>query len=542
MNIAEKITSYIPEAQISEGEILTVVIQPVLLRLLAKKLLEDTDLQFDYMRSLTGMDWGEEGLGVVYHVESTRYGHQLMVKTIAAHKGYPEIPTVSDLWKTAELNEREVYDYFGIVFTDHPDMRRLYLREDWVGHPLLKSFDESKDINPLRMSNETATDTTLSLITDDKGKTSERQYAIFEDDEYVINIGPQHPATHGVLRFRVSLEGEFIKKLDVHCGYIHRGIEKMCESLTYPQTLALTDRLDYLSAMQNRHALCMCIEKAMGTDIPERVQYIRTIMDELQRIDSHLLFFSTLCMDLGALTAFFYGFRDREKILDIFEKTTGGRLIFNYNTIGGVQADIHPDFVRQVKDFIAYMRPQLKEYHDVFTGNIIAQERMKGVGILSREDAISFGTTGGTGRASGWACDVRKRHPYAVYDKVDFKEILFQEGDCFSRYMVRMDEIVESMHIIEQLIDNIPEGDYQVKMKPVIRIPEGCYYSAVETSRGEFGVYIESRGDKYPYRMKFRSTGLPLVSCIDTITRGSKIADLIAIGGTLDYIVPDIDR
>ncbi|MDR0393672.1 MAG: NADH-quinone oxidoreductase subunit D [Tannerella sp.] len=515
---------------------------PVQLRFLSRKLKDDHDLKFDYLCSLTGMDWGEEGLGVVYHLESTQYGHRLVMKVIASVAEYPELPTVSDIWKTAELNEREVYDYFGIAFTGHPDMRRLYLRDDWVGYPLRKDFDESEAINPLRMSNEEVIDTTSSLEIDEKGHTVERTHVLFEDDEYVMNIGPQHPATHGVLRFRVSLEGENIKKLDVHCGYIHRGIEKMCESLTYPQTLALTDRLDYLSATQNRHALCMCIEKAIGVEIPARVQYIRTIMDELQRIDSHLLFFSTLCMDLGALTAFFYGFRDREKILDIFEATTGGRLILHYNTIGGLQADIHPDFVKRVKEFITYLRPQLKEYHEVFTGNIIARQRMKGVGVLSREDAISFGATGGTGRASGWACDVRKRHPYGVYDQVDFREIVYREGDCFARYMVRMDEIEESMKIIEQLIDNIPAGDYRVKMKPIIKLPEGHYYSAVETSRGEFGVYIESRGDKCPYRMKFRSTGLPLVSCMDTITRGGKIADLIAIGGTLDYIVPDIDR
>lgn len=542
MNIREKIASYIPEAQFVEGENLTIIILPALLRILAKKLREDKELEFDYLRSLTGMDWGDDGMGIVYHLESSKYGHQVIVETVTERKRHPELPTVSDIWKAAELNEREVYDFFGIVFTNHPDMRRLYLREDWVGHPLRKDYDDSREVNPLRMSNEVTTDFTSSLQIDAQGRTVEKTNILFEDDEYVINIGPQHPATHGVLRFRVSLEGEVIKKLDVHCGYIHRGVEEMCESLTYPQTLALTDRLDYLAAMQNRHALCMCIEKAMGVEIPERVQYIRTIMDELQRIDSHLLFFSTLCMDLGALTAFFFGFRDRERILDIFEDTTGGRLILNYNTIGGVQADLHPDFVKRVKDFIAYLRPQLKEYHEVFTGNIIAQQRMKGVGVLSREDAISFGATGGTGRASGWACDVRKRHPYGVYDKVNFKEILYNEGDCFSRYMVRMDEIVESMNIIEQLIDNIPAGDYQVKMKPVIRVPEGNYYSAVESSRGEFGVYIESRGDKYPYRMKFRSTGLPLVSCIDTMTRGVKIADLIAIGGTLDYIVPDIDR
>ena len=542
MNVYEKITALVPGVRLEEGATPTLYVEPASLHEVAVALRDDAELQFDFLRSLTGMDWGEEGLGVVYHLESTRLGHQLVMRTATADREHPELPTVCDVWKAAELNEREVYDYYGVIFINHPDMRRLYLRDDWVGYPLRKDFDESEELNPIRMTNEESNDFTSVYIKNSEGRTVETKQVLFEGDEYVVNVGPQHPATHGVLRFRVSLDGEVIRKLHVHCGYIHRGIEKMCESLTYPQTLALTDRLDYLGAMQNRHALCMCIEQAMGVELPERVQYIRTIMDELQRIDSHLLFFSTFCMDLGALTAFFYGFRDREMILDIFEETTGGRLILNYNTIGGVQADIHPDFVRKVKAFIAYMRPKLREYHEVFTGNVIAQERMKGVGVLSREDAISFGATGGTGRASGWACDVRKRHPYAMYGKVDFKEIVFEEGDCFARYMVRMKEIEESMNIIEQLIDNIPAGDYQVKMKPVIRVPEGRYYAAVEGSRGEFGAYIESRGDKYPYRMKFRSTGLPLVSCLDTITRGGKIADLIAIGGTLDYVVPDIDR
>ena len=495
---------------------------------------------YDFLRSLTGMDWGEEGLGVVYHLEKTTTGENKVVKTATANRENPELPSVCDLWKAAEFNEREVYDYFGIHFIGHPDMRRLYLREDWVGHPFRKDYDES--LNPLRMTNEEPDDATHHYEELPDGSVIKKRDVIFDQDEYIINIGPQHPATHGVLRFRVSLEGEIIKKLDVHCGYIHRGIEKMCESLTYPQTLGLTDRLDYLAAHHNRHALCMCIENAMGIQVSERVQYIRTIMDELQRIDSHLLFFSCLCMDLGALTAFFYGFRDREKILDIFETTTGGRLIQNYNTIGGVQADIAPDFVKKVKEFIAWLRPTLREYHEVFTGNVIAHGRLEGVGILSREDAISFGATGGTGRASGWACDVRKRHPYAMYGKVDFKEVIRTEGDCFARYMVRMEEIVESMNIIEQLIDNIPEGPFQEKTKAIIKVPEGSYYAAVEGSRGEFGVFLESRGDKYPYRLKFRSTGLPLVSIMETVCRGAKIADLIAIGGTVDYVVPDIDR
>lgn len=508
------------------------------------------DKQMNFLKSLTGMDWGEEsqdspdashGLGVVYHLESTQTGEQLAIHTSTDDRQTPEIPSVSDLWKIADFYEREAYDFFGIVFVGHPDMRRLYLRNDWVGFPMRKDNDPEKD-NPLRMDNEETEDTTKEIELKADGTIKNKEVLLFGDEEYVVNIGPQHPATHGVMRFRVSLEGETIRKIDANCGYIHRGIEKMNESLTYPQTLALTDRLDYLGAHQNRHALCRCIEQAMGIEVSQRVQYIRTIMDELQRIDSHLLFYSCLAMDLGALTAFFYGFRDREKILDIFEETCGGRLIMNYNTIGGVQADIHPNFAKRVKEFIPYLRHIIREYHDVFTGNIIAQERLKGVGVLSREEAISFGCTGGTGRASGWACDVRKRHPYAMYDQVDFKEVIYTEGDSFARYMVRMDEIMESLNIIEQLIDNIPEGNYQEKTKPIIRVPEGRYYTAVEGSRGEFGVFLESHGDKMPYRLHYRATGVPLVAAVDTICRGAKIADLIAIGGTLDYVVPDIDR
>lgn len=537
----EKILQIVPGAIIDEKEPLTVTVSPVSLHLLAQRLRTDDDLQFDYLVCMTGMDWGET-LGVVYHLSSTRYGHRIVLKTATGNRENPELPSVSDIWATANLNEREVLDFFGIHFINHPDMRHLFLRNDWVGYPFRKDYNEDETVNPVRLESDTSPDATSTYEADEAGEVTAKESVLFEDDEYVVNIGPQHPATHGVLRFRVSLEGEIVKKVDVNCGYIHRGIEKMCESLTYPQTLALTDRLDYLSAHQNRHALCLCIEDALQLEIPERAKYIRTIMDELTRISSHLLFWSTFCMDLGALTAFFYGFRDREKILDMLEETCGGRLIQNYNTIGGVMADIHPNLIGRIKEFIKYLPPMLKEYHGVFTGNIIAQDRMKGIGILTRQDAISYGVTGPSGRASGWNCDVRKLRPYGVYDKVDFQEITSTEGDVFQRYMVRMREIEQSLHILEQLIDNIPEGDFALKTKPVIKLPEGEYFRSVEASRGEFGVYIESRGDKFPYRMKFRSPGLPLVSVVDLLASQNKIADLIAIGGSLDYVVPDIDR
>lgn len=495
----------------------------------------------DFLENLTGLDWEEEGLGVIYQLESTETGKRVSLKSVCADRENPMLPSVSDLWDIANIYEREVYDFYGIIFTGHPDMRRIFLREDWVGFPMRKD-DETEKNNPLRMTNEPLADVTTSYTLNADGTVTKQENKIFEEDEYVVNIGPQHPSTHGVLHFRVSLDGERIRKIDPVLGYIHRGVEKISESLTYPQTLALTDRLDYLGAMQNRHALCMCIEQAMGVEVSDRVKVIRTIMDELQRIDSHILFFSCLCQDLGATTAFLYGFRDREKILDIFEETCGGRLILNYNTIGGVMADIHPNFQKRVKEFIPYMRKNIQEDHDIFTGNVIFQNRAKGVGVLTKEQCISFGCTGGTGRAAGWHNDVRKLHPYAAYDRVQFNEVTRTEGDSFARYMIRLDEILESLNIIEQLIDNIPEGNFQEKMKPIIKVPAGTYYSAVEGSRGEFGVLLESKGDKSPYRLHYRSTGLPLVAVMDTACRGNMIADLITIGGTVDYVVPDIDR
>ena len=494
---------------------------------------------FDYLRDIVGFDTGT-ALGALYYLENSTTYEQTVVKVQTEEREVSTLPSVSHLWKTAVIKEREAFDFFGIHFTGNPDMRRLFLREDWKGYPLRKDYDLSS--NPLNMDNELNSDETDEWTVTGDGELQALKHTIFNKEDFVVNIGPQHPSTHGVLRLRTSLDGETVKKIDPVCGYIHRGVEKMAESMTYPQILAMTDRLDYLSATQNRHALCMCIEKATEIEVPLRAQYIRTIVDELQRVNSHLLYFSCLVLDMGGLTPFFYGFRDREMILDILEDTTGGRLIQNYYVIGGVQDDLHANFISKTKAFIKHMRGIVHEYHNIFTGNVIVRERLIGVGLLSKEDAISLGATGGTGRASGWANDVRKHHPYALYDQIDFKEIVYQNGDSFDRYMVRMDEMMQSMNIIEQLIDNIPEGDYKVKTKPIIKLPEGTFEAAVESSRGEFAVFIISDGGKSPARMHFRSTGLPLVHALDTICKGTKIADLIAIGGTLDYVIPDIDR
>ncbi len=366
--------------------------------------------------------------------------------------------------------------------------------------------------------------------------------SVDEQQEYIINMGPQHPSTHGVLRLVLSLKGETVLNVEPHIGYIHRGIEKMSESITYQQIIHLTDRMDYLSAHINNEAVCLAVENALEVEIPDRVKYIRTIMSELTRIQSHQLWWASFGMDLGALTCFFYGLRDREKILDIFEETCGGRMIVSYNCPGGLMYDIHPNFQKRVKEFIKYFRKILPEYNQLLTDNVIFHERSKGMGVMTREDAIAYGITGPSARASGFSCDVRKHEPYSAYDKVNFSEILYSTGDTFHRYTARIDEMFESMNIIEQLIDNIPEGPHFVKMKPIIKLPEGEYFQRVETARGELGVYIFSDGNKNPYRIRFRTPNFSNLWVLNHIAKGNKIADLVAISGSLDLVIPDIDR
>jgi NADH-quinone oxidoreductase subunit D len=360
--------------------------------------------------------------------------------------------------------------------------------------------------------------------------------------DFTINVGPQHPATHGVLHLVITLNGETIKKVEPHLGYIHRSIEKMCESLSYRQFTYVTSRMDYLSAHINNHACAMTVEKGLQVEVPPRAQVIRVLMDELTRIASHELWWGAMAMDVGAFTPFFHAFRERESINDIMEETCGARLTMNYMVPGGVMQDIHPNFQKRVKAFMQQYKSKVHEYDEMVTGNIIFQNRMKGVGVISAEDAISYGCTGPVARGSGVSCDIRKLYPYEVYDKVEFDEVLETAGDSFARYLVRVKEMNQSIRIIEQLIDNIPEGEFQAKTKAVLKLPKGEFYTRVETARGELGVYIVSEGGTTPYRIKFRSPGFSNLSILDHMIRGGKIGDLIAAMGTLDLVIPDIDR
>ena len=497
----------------------------------------------DYLVTIVGMDW-KTSLGCIYELMSSAdpTAQVLAVRVETTDRDKPMLHSVADIWKIACIFEREVYDFFGIIFIGNPDMRRLFLNIDWVGYPLRKDYDENPDINPVSIKSERQSDTTDVWEEQPDGTVVKKEVEIFHPEDFVVNIGPQHPATHGVLRFRTCVDGEEIKKIDVYMGYIHRGIEKLCENLTYPQTLHFMDRLDYFSAHNYHHGLCLAIEKAAGIQISRRAEVIRVMMDELSRIASHCLFAGTYCMDLGATTMLFYTLRVREQILDIMEKTCGARMTFNYDCIGGVMQDLHLDFVKDVHALLDVLPANIKEYNKLFTGNVITKSRLEGVGTLSREDAISYAVTGPSGRASNWACDIRKWKPYSIYNELEFDEVLATEGDAMARFKVRLAGIEQSARILEQLVDNIPEGEYCVKVPKMLKLPQGSWFQLVEGCRGAFGVYIESDGSNKPYRLKLATPCIAQAAVVDHITRGFKIADLITIGGSMDYIVPDMDR
>lgn len=361
--------------------------------------------------------------------------------------------------------------------------------------------------------------------------------------EFFINMGPQHPSTHGVLRLVLKLDGETVREVIPVLGYIHRGIEKIGEHQTYRQFVHLSDRLDYLSALMNNWAVSLTVEKAAKIELNDRIQTIRTIMAELQRIQSHQLWWGVLGMDLGAFTPFLYGFRDREVLTDVFEETMGARLTMNYIQPGGLMQDIHPNFVERVKSFLKYFKPKLAEYEELLGGNVILQERLRKVGCLDAKTAVSMGATGPVLRASGVAHDLRKKEPYGVYSKVAFDVPIGTMGDCWDRYWVRIEEMRQSMRIVEQLIDNIPAGKHLlVKPAIVIKVPQGLHYGQVETARGILGIFVVADGTGYPYRIHLRTPNFNNLWSITAIAPGLRVADLVAILSSLDIVVPDIDR
>lgn len=366
---------------------------------------------------------------------------------------------------------------------------------------------------------------------------------VLRTEELMLNMGPQHPSTHGVLRLVVTLDGENIVEVLPDIGYLHSSVEKMMEYRTYLQNVALTDRgMDYLTAMANEEGYLLAVERLGGIAVPPRARWLRTIMLEFQRLSSHLVWLGTWGIDLGATTVFLYCFRERELILDLFEQVTGGRLHHVYFRPGGVYEDLPAGWTDRALAFCDEFPGRLQEYHDLLTGNPIFLARVQGVGVLPRQSAIDMGACGPVARASGINFDVRKAFPYEAYGEIDFDVPVYEAGDCFSRYMVRMDEMRQSLRIIRTAIERLPAGEIRSKVQVNVKLPRGEVYIRSESPRGDLGVYLVSDGKDMPYRVKIRAPSFANLFALTEIMRGWKVADVIAILGSVDIVLSDVDR
>ncbi|MBI4733375.1 MAG: NADH-quinone oxidoreductase subunit D [Rubrobacteridae bacterium] len=362
-------------------------------------------------------------------------------------------------------------------------------------------------------------------------------------DELILNVGPQHPSTHGVLRISMAIDGEVVTRIDPQLGYLHRCFEKIAEARTYTQFIPFTDRLDYISSMLNNWGYVMTVEKLADIEVPERAEYIRVLMGELNRISSHLIFYTTTGLEIGALTPFFWFFDDREQILSLFEKACGARLTYNYMRIGGVKADLPDGWVEEAHAFIKQFKDKLDEYFKILLGNYIGKKRMVGIGPCSAEDALKWGLTGPSLRASGVNYDIRKSDPYSIYPKLDFEVPLGENGDCYDRVLVRFREIEQSIYIIEQVLEMIPDGPVKAEGIPkVFRPPVGEAYAHVESSRGDLGSYVVSDGSTRPYRVKIQGPSFGNLQAFPAMGEGTYVSDSVIILGTLDPVFGEVDR
>tara|TARA_B100000579_G_scaffold248859_1_gene204470 strand:+ start:626 stop:1765 length:1140 start_codon:yes stop_codon:yes gene_type:complete len=372
--------------------------------------------------------------------------------------------------------------------------------------------------------------------------------SIIGADEMVMNMGPQHPSTHGVLRLKIVTDGEIVSHIEPIIGYLHRCFEKHCENLSYEQIVPFTDRCDYLAAMHMAHGYSVAVEKLLGIEeLPERVEYIRVIMAEFQRIASHLIAVGVFGLDVGAITPFTWTLRDRERIIDLFEQATGARLLYNYIWPGGLAHDLPKDFVNKSIEFLDYFEPQIEEYNNLLTTNKIFIERSADVGVMPADVAINYGVTGPSLRGSGVSHDLRKDEPYSVYEKFDFdvpvgQGLMGTVGDSWDRYYVKVLEIKESVKILRQALAQLPEGDVQAAIPKKIRPKKGEVYSRYETARGDLGLYIRSGGKNMPSRLKMRSPAYCNLSVLNEISAGWMISDVITVLGSLDIVLGEIDR
>jgi len=530
---------------------------------------------FDLLTAVTGVDYlPENKMEVVYHAYKTTGGPGLVFRVQVPRVDPVEVPSLIDVYPSADLQEREAWDLLGIKFTGHPDLRRILMWEGYEGFPLRKDWQEpfyEEDVKPFKSrwpdgkffmsEDKNSLKDNLKFPQDfDPEKwipendemlySSLKRYTVkaedgMSTDRIVVNMGPQHPSTHGVFRAALTLDGETIAGLKPVVGYLHRNHDKIGERNTFLQNMPFTDRLDYFNSMSNNFGYAIAVEKLMKIPVAERAEYIRVIMAELSRIQNHMVFVGMLLNDLGAMyTPALYAFEERELILDIFEAVSGARMMCNYFRFGGVVRDIPEDVMQKIKDLV-FDRLQAKtdEFERLLSENEVLVSRLKGVRVVDAETAVKFGVTGPVLRAAGVPYDLRRADPYSVYDRFDFDVAVRYNGDMMDNYLIRIDEIRQSLRILEQAVKQIPQGPIN-SQKPQyqVRVPAGEAYGRIESPKGELAYYVVSNGKPNPWRYHVRPPSFVNITCLEQMCIGTKIADFVALLGMLDIVMGELDR
>lgn len=515
---------------------------------------DDAAMDFQALSCLSGVDFTDR-IEVVCHLLSYRLKHELVLKT-RLDRASPHAPTLEGVWKTANWHERECFDLLGVIFDGHSDFRRLLLPDDWIGYPLRKDYTPPTDYHgmshrradPLgRLAPEPGHEAGRGAQIELQDLSQLRRIASPVADEMVVNMGPQHPSTHGVFNFLLVTDGEVMHRAIPHVGYLHRGMEKLAEGIPYHAYMPFTDRLDYLAAMFANHGYAMAVEKLLGCAPPPRAERLRVIACEMNRLASHLVATGAMAMDIGAFTPFVHWLRERECVNDIVESLCGSRLTYNYMRIGGVAFDLPEGFTDRMLRWLDHFEPMIAEFDRLISHNEIFVARLANMAVISAQEAISYGLVGPNLRASGVDWDLRRDLPYSAYPELNFETPVGRGfrgavGDCYDRFVVRVLEMRQSCRILRQAIEKLPEGEFIAKVPRKLKLPEGETYARVEAPRGEMGFYLISDGGESPYRLKMRAGSFTAMSIIEHLSHGVMIADLVAIIGSLDVIAPEVDR